>query len=68
MVSRDFRELHFAWQEGFSVFSVSRSVAAKVETYIRNQKEHHKKRDFAEELRAFLTKHGVNFNDEYSLG
>ncbi len=63
-----FGESHFAWQEGFSVFSVSRSVADKVEAYIRNQKEHHKKRDFAEELRIFLTKHGVTFNEEHLLG
>ncbi len=63
-----FGELTFGWQEGFSSFSVSRSVADKVESYIRNQKEHHKKRDFAEELRVILRKHGVNFEEEYLLG
>ena len=63
-----FGESTFAWQDGFSAFSVSRSIVDKVESYIRNQKEHHKKRDFAEELRAILKKHGVKFEEEYLLG
>jgi REP element-mobilizing transposase RayT len=63
-----FAEKRFGWQEGFSAFSVSRSVADKVEAYIRNQKEHHKKRDFPEELRAILKKHGVKFEEDYLLG
>jgi len=63
-----FADSKFGWQKGFSAFSVSRSVLDKVESYIRNQKEHHRERDFAEELRAFLRKHRVKFEEEYLLG
>jgi hypothetical protein len=30
--------------------------------YIANQREHHKKRDFAAELALLLKKHGLDFN------
>ncbi|MDH4202438.1 MAG: IS200/IS605 family transposase [Phycisphaerae bacterium] len=44
----------FAWQEGYSAFSVSQSIIGKVVEYIRGQKEHHKKLTFKEELKFFL--------------
>ncbi len=31
----------FAWQEGYGVFSISRSHLPKVIAYVRNQKSHH---------------------------
>lgn len=31
----------FAWQEGYGVFSFSRSHLSKVVAYIRNQRTHH---------------------------
>jgi len=36
-----------------------------VTAYIQNQVEHHKKRDYAGELLAFLRAHGVEFNGQY---
>src|SRR5690348_5473135 len=36
----------FEWQEGFGAFSVSDSRREDVIAYIRNQEEHHKKRNF----------------------
>jgi REP element-mobilizing transposase RayT len=39
----------FEWQAGYSAFSVSTSLLSKTETYIRNQREHHRKLDFAQE-------------------
>ncbi|MBW3564049.1 MAG: IS200/IS605 family transposase [Acidobacteria bacterium] len=50
------------WQRGFAAFSVSRSCIANVERYIRQQKEHHKKKTFEEELIALLEAHGVKFD------
>jgi REP element-mobilizing transposase RayT len=32
---------HFAWQEGYGVFSLSRSDLDRVAEYIRHQMEHH---------------------------
>ncbi len=53
----------FAWQEGYAVFSVSKSAEAKVKAYIENQAEHHRKRDFAEELLALLHAHGIEYDE-----
>ena len=49
----------FAWQEGYSAFSVSISNTATVAKYIRNQEQHHRKMTFEQEYRALLQKHGV---------
>ena len=53
----------FAWQEGYAVFSVSKSSEANVKAYIETQAEHHKKRDFAEELLALLHAHGIEYDE-----
>ncbi|MFQ5412237.1 MAG: hypothetical protein ACE5EC_08055 [Phycisphaerae bacterium] len=55
----------FAWQEGYGVFSVSKSAEPDVKSYFEHQAEHHKKRDFQEELLALLRVHGVEFDDRY---
>ena len=49
----------FAWQEGYSGFSVSISNTAVVAKYIRNQEQHHRKMTFDEEYKALLRKHGI---------
>jgi putative transposase len=55
----------FAWQEGYSVFSVSKSQEGAVKAYIAGQAEHHKKEDFKSELLRFLRAHGVEFDEKY---
>ena len=57
----------FAWQSGFGVFSVSESAAGGVATYIDRQEEHHRRMPFAQELRLFLEKHGVEHDPEHCL-
>ncbi len=52
--SNDFITQKFAWQEGFSVFSVSHSQVQKIRNYIHNQEEHHRKMTYEEEVRKFL--------------
>jgi putative transposase len=54
----------FQWQEGYGAFSVSPSLLNAVQTYIRNQKEHHSRRSFEEELRLFLDKSGVPYDPD----
>lgn len=55
----------FAWQPGYAAFSVSESNVAAVAEYIRTQEEHHRRMTFQDELRAILTKHGVEFDERY---
>lgn len=55
----------FAWQEGYSVFSVSKSQEDAVKRYIAGQAEHHKKEDFKSELLRILRAHGVEFDERY---
>jgi len=56
--------ISFQWQEGYGAFSVSPSLLTTVQKYIRNQEEHHRKRNFEEEFRALLEKSGVAFEVE----
>jgi REP element-mobilizing transposase RayT len=60
-------ESEFAWQEGYSVFSVSTSKLEAVRQYIAGQEEHHRQRSFVEELKELLQKHGVHYNPAYLL-
>lgn len=58
----------FSWQEGFAAFSVSSSQAGKVKTYIRNQEQHHRKRNFEEEFLLLLRKSAVDYDPRYVFG
>lgn len=58
----------FSWQDGYGAFTVSQSQLSIIQTYIRNQEEHHRTRTFEEEYRAFLKKNHVEFDDRYLLG
>jgi putative transposase len=55
----------FSWQEGYAAFSVSRSQEPAVIEYIKNQHEHHRKRDFQKELLELLRRHGIDFDLRY---
>ncbi len=55
----------FKWQEGFGGLSYSKSQLDTVIKYIQNQEEHHKKRTFLEEYRAFLKLFEVDFDERY---
>ncbi|HPM75667.1 MAG TPA: IS200/IS605 family transposase [bacterium] len=56
----NFREMDcFAWQVGYSVFSVSHSNLEIVSRYIKNQKEHHRNISFQDELATILKKHNI---------
>jgi len=55
----------FAWQAGYGAFAVSESNVAAVRDYIAAQEEHHRKKSFQEEYRAFLGRHRVAFDERY---
>lgn len=68
MKSLDVSYSRFAWQDGYGAFSVSTSVLPKTVDYIQNQAEHHKRRSFADEYRALLVAHGVEFDERFAFG
>lgn len=63
--TKNFCPQKFNWQDGFGAFSYSHSNLDPVITYIRNQKEHHKKRSFKEEYVEFLNKFEIEHKPEY---
>ena len=64
-VHQKHRRGKFAWQAGYSAFSVSESGAAAVRTYIERQEEHHRTRSFTDEYLEFLKKHRVAYDLKY---
>lgn len=52
----------FAWQGGFAAYSVSESQVEKVYNYIKNQKQHHKRKSYESELEELARLHQLNFN------
>ena len=50
----------FAWQTGYAAYSVSESVVERVFQYIKNQKEHHKKKTFQQEYEAYIKLYGLD--------
>ena len=55
----------FAWQEGYSVFTVSKSQEGAVQKYIADPAEHHKETDCKTELLRLLPAHGVELDGRY---
>ena len=60
--------IDFAWQDGYAAFTVSQSQLDNVQSYIRSQPEHHRNKAFAEEYRAFLARHRIEYDERYLLG
>jgi REP element-mobilizing transposase RayT len=55
----------FQWQNGYAALSVSQSNAPRVRQYIATQDEHHRSRSFQDELRIFLRRHRIAFDERY---
>ena len=55
----------FGWQDGYAAFTVSKSLVPDVETYIRTQREHHRRSSFEDEYRAFLDRHAIQYDKRY---
>jgi len=49
----------FAWQVGGGTFSVSQTHVPALTTYVKNQKQHHRKKSFREEYLEVLEKNGI---------
>jgi len=55
----------FSWQEGFGVFSYSRSQIDTVIKYIQNQEKHHNKKSFKEEYIELLERFAIEYDEKY---
>lgn len=55
----------FSWRDGYSAFSVGFREIPAVEKYIANQKEHHKKEIFEDEMRGFYRRYKIDFDEKY---
>lgn len=55
----------FHWQDGYAAFSIGASQIPTVKAYLARQKQHHQRRTFQEELREFLEKYGIEYNEKY---
>ena len=56
---------NFYWQDGYGAFSVNPTEVDIVIDYIANQHEHHHKKSFEDEYRAFLHKYKVEYDEQY---
>jgi REP element-mobilizing transposase RayT len=55
----------FHWQNGYGAFSIGQSGVEALKRYIANQKEHHRKKTFQEEFRAFLARYHIEYDERY---
>ena len=55
----------FHWQNGYAAFSVSQSNLDAVREYIVRQPEHHAKQSFADELREWLRRYEIQWDERY---
>lgn len=55
----------FHWQDGYAAFSIGESQVPALRAYFEKQEEHHRQVAFQDELRAFLRKYNVEFDERY---
>ena len=55
----------FSWQDGYGLFSVSKSNVPLVIEYIKNQREHHTVQTFEEEYISLLKLHRIDYDERY---
>jgi putative transposase len=58
-----FRNFH--WQDGYGAFSINSSDVSGLKKCLANQKQHHRKRSFKEELIEFLEEYGIEYDERY---
>ena len=58
----------FAWQEGYSCFTVGIANKNDVVGYIRRQQEHHQEKTFEEEFIWLLQRAGISYDPRFVFG
>ena len=65
-IHETFPELRtFGWQDGFGVFSISKSNVSGVIQSIKDQREHLKKQTFDDEYISMLKLNGIDYDERY---
>jgi len=54
-----------SWAAGYAALTYAYRDKEMIINYIKNQKEHHKKVSFEDELRALLEEHGIEWDEKY---
>ena len=62
---RNFFPMFNGWGKGYCAISYSEAEKDKIVSYIRNQKEHHKKVSFTDELRQIMRDAHIEYHEEY---
>jgi len=62
---QDDRLRSFSWQAGYGAFSLGQSQLPVLLRYIENQREHHRKHTFKEELLDLLQRYGIDYDERY---
>ena len=65
---KKFLRTKFQWQEGYGVFSYSKSQMSSLIEYVNNQEEHHKRKSFRDEYIELLDKFEIEYDEKYILG
>lgn len=55
----------FYWQAGYAAFSVSQSNVESVRLYIERQSEHHATRSFQDEMREWMRRYKITWDERY---
>lgn len=58
----------FEWQEGYGAFTLGVSQIPNTFSYIKNQSEHHRRRDYKQEFSAFLKRHRIDYDPKFVWG
>ncbi len=58
-------DARFSWQPGYGAFTVSPGNLEIAERYIRNQREHHRAKDFKAEYLELLRAGRIDFDERY---
>jgi len=55
----------FHWQAGFGAFSIGQCAIEEVQRYIQDQEIHHRTISFQDELREFLQRYQIEYDERY---
>ncbi|GIW95709.1 MAG: transposase [Pirellulaceae bacterium] len=55
----------FHWQNGYGAFSIGQSEVRGITEYIRKQPEHHRTQSFENELREWLRRYEIEWDERY---
>ena len=57
----------FSWQAGYEAFSYTKADVPKIIQYIKNQKEHHRTKSFADEYIDLLKSFDIEYDERYTF-